>query len=102
MRIELDGERVEPALPGRQGRLLFAYLLLERDRWVSRQELAALLWPERPPPSAALTLRALLSKLRAALGREAVHGTSGLRVDLGEDAWIDVEAVASAVERADR
>lgn len=102
MRIELDGERVEGSLPGRQGRLLFAYLLLERDRWVSREELADLLWPEQPPPSAAVTLRALLSKLRAVLGREAVLGTSGLRVDLGADSWIDVEAAVSAAQRCDR
>jgi hypothetical protein len=102
MRIELDGERVEQALPGRQGRLLFAYLLLERDRGVSRDELPALLWPERPPPSAGVTLRALLSKLRAALGTEAVSGTSELRIDLGDSTWVDAEAAVSAVQRSDR
>ncbi len=74
IRIELNGRRVEHALPGRQGRLLFAYLLLERERWVSRDELVALLWSGSAPPSAGLTLRALLSKLRSALGKEAVCG----------------------------
>jgi DNA-binding SARP family transcriptional activator len=102
LRIELDGRRVERALPGRQGRLLFAYLLLERHRGVSRDELVALLWPSLPPPSAGLTLRALLSKLRDALGRTAVSGTSQLRVDLGDEPWIDTEVAAASVDRSDR
>ena len=33
---ELEGERIEARLPGRQGRLLFAYLVLSRDRTVGR------------------------------------------------------------------
>lgn len=100
MRIELDGERIERGLPGRQGRLLFAYLLLERERWVSRKELMTLLWPDQQPPSAGVTLRALLSKLRAALGTDVVLGTRELRIELGDQAWIDIEAAACAVDRA--
>lgn len=102
IRIELDGRRAERALPGRQGRLLFAYLLLERDRGATRGQLAELLWPESPPPHAGGTLRALLSKLRAALGADAVTGERELRIDLGQDVWIDVEAASAAVERGDR
>ncbi len=102
IRVELNGERVEHALPGRQGRVLFAYLLLERDRWVSRDELAALLWPEQPPVSAGLTLRVLLSKLRAAVGKHALAGSSELRIDPGAEPWIDVEAALSALERTER
>ena len=37
--VELDGERIESSLPGRQGRLLFAYLARNRDRPVRRNEL---------------------------------------------------------------
>ena len=102
MRVELNGRRVEHALPGRQGRVLFAYLLLERDRWVSRDELTALLWPEQPPASARTTLRALLSKLRAAVGEQVLAGGSELRIDLGSEAWIDVEAAFSALERTEK
>ncbi len=102
MRVELDGRRAEGALPGRQGRLLFAYLLLERGRGASRDQLAELLWPEKPPPHARGTLRALLSKLRAALGADAVTGDRELRIDLGQDVWIDVEAAIAAAERGDR
>lgn len=101
MRIELDGKRIEQALPGRQGRLLFAYLLLERRRGASREELMTLLWPDRQPPSAGVTLRALLSKLRGTLGRDVLLGTADLRIDLGDEPWIDVEAAASSVDDAD-
>jgi SARP family transcriptional regulator, regulator of embCAB operon len=44
---EIDGREVE--LPGRQGRLVLAYLAVHRDRPVTRDELIALLWPERLP-----------------------------------------------------
>jgi DNA-binding SARP family transcriptional activator len=102
LRVELDGRRAEGALPGRQGRLLFAYLLLERDRGATRDELAALLWPGRPPPHAAGTLRALLSKLRTALGADAVVGSRELRIDFGDEGWIDVEVAVGAAERGEQ
>src|ERR687893_2768609 len=51
--VEIEGERIEGALPGRQGRLLLAYLILHRDRPVRRDELVEALWTEgAPPPSA--------------------------------------------------
>jgi hypothetical protein len=34
--VELDGRRVEDALPDAKGRLLLAYLVLNRDRRMSR------------------------------------------------------------------
>jgi SARP family transcriptional regulator, regulator of embCAB operon len=37
--VEIDGSRVEDALPGRRGRVLFAYLTLNRGRPVARDEL---------------------------------------------------------------
>ena len=36
---ELDGRQVGDALPGAKGRLLFAYLVLNRDRRMGRDEL---------------------------------------------------------------
>src|ERR1700726_3437599 len=48
--IEQDGERYESRLPGRQGRLLFTYLVVNRHRQVSRDELAEALWREPDPP----------------------------------------------------
>ena len=43
-RGRVGGERLEDALPGNQGRLLFAYLVLHRDRPVRRDELLEVLW----------------------------------------------------------
>ena len=71
--------------PGRQGRLLFAYLVRHRDRVCSRAELIDVLWPERPPAAADTALSALLSKLRRTLGDGVVGGRGGLRLALGGD-----------------
>jgi DNA-binding SARP family transcriptional activator len=49
LQVEWDGERLEDALPGRQGRLLFVYLTLHRDRPVRRDELVEALWSAAPP-----------------------------------------------------
>src|SRR5690349_4436167 len=61
--VERDGERLESQLPGRQGRLLFAYLVINRDRASSRDQLADALWPGPVSASAAAGLNPLLSKL---------------------------------------
>jgi SARP family transcriptional regulator, regulator of embCAB operon len=45
--VELEGRRVEEALPGAKGRLLFAYLVLNRDRRVSRDELLTAVYGRR-------------------------------------------------------
>lgn len=51
LQVEWDGNRLEEALPGRQGRLLFAFLTLHRERLVRRDELVeALWWEDGPPP----------------------------------------------------
>jgi hypothetical protein len=36
--VRLDGQRVEGALPGARGQLLFAYLVLNRLRRIDRDE----------------------------------------------------------------
>lgn len=94
----LAGERVDGHLVGRQGRLLFAYLVLERRTVATRDRLVDLLWGEAPPDAADAALSALLSKLRRIVG---VEGRSELRLALPADAWVDVEAAAEAVHRAE-
>ena len=84
-------------LPGRQGRLLFAYLVLHRHRPVPRDALVGALWDE-PPAAADSALSALLSKLRRHLRLE---GRSELQLVLPADAWTDVEAVSEALHRAE-
>ena len=99
--VRIDGRRVEERLPGRQGRLLFTYLAVNRRRPATRDELIEALWQEDAPAGAETSLSALLSKLRAALGAEKLGGRSSLRLDLGEDAWVDLEAASDALHRAE-
>src|SRR6185503_14802242 len=101
MGVELGGRSVGSLLPGRQGRLLFAYLILNRDRDCGRPELIDLLWPEQPPAAADTALSALLSKLRKALGEGALAGRSELRFVPGADIEVDLELAARAAARAE-
>jgi DNA-binding SARP family transcriptional activator len=99
--VELGGERVEPRLPGRQGRLLFAYLVLNRHRPVGRGELVDAVWGRELPRDPADALAALLSKLRSALGADRVEGRSELQLRLPEDAEVDVERAVEAAHTAE-
>jgi DNA-binding SARP family transcriptional activator len=45
--VELSGRRIENFLPGRQGRVLFAYLALSRLQPVARDALVDALWGMR-------------------------------------------------------
>ena len=76
LRLEVEGSRVEGRLPGRLGRALLAYLVLNRHRSVTRDELMGALWPESVPRDPAATLSTLLSGLRRALGAELLQGRS--------------------------
>jgi len=99
--IELDGVRLDDRLPGRQGRLLFAYLVLKRHRPTSRDELTDAVWPERPPSAADAGLNSLLSKLRKVLGTGVLEGRASLRLHLDEQARIDIEVATEAVHRSE-
>lgn len=99
--IERDGERLDGRLPGRQGRLLFAYLVLNRYRLTSRDELVEAIWPDRLPAAADNGLNALVSKLRRLLGPDAIEGRATLRLVLGRDDWVDLEAAVEAIHRAE-
>ncbi len=100
--MELDGVELVQSLRGKQVPLLLAYLVLNRDRPVGRDELIGALWPETAPRSQDAAMRTLLSRLRSALGRDIVSGRDELGLALPEPAWVDVEAAASEVWRAQR
>jgi SARP family transcriptional regulator, regulator of embCAB operon len=89
--VELAGRRVEEQLPGRQGRALLAFLTVNRNRAVTRDEVVSALWPDGRDAG----LAPLLSKLRRVVPVE------GLALRLPADAWVDVEAAVETVHRAE-
>ena len=64
-----DGRRVE--LGGRKQRALLAILLLHANEVVSADKLIDELWGETPPPTAAKTLQAHVSRLRRSINTDA-------------------------------
>jgi SARP family transcriptional regulator, regulator of embCAB operon len=92
---------LESGLPGRQGRLLFAYLTTNRTRAVGRDELAAAIWPEAAPAAADADLRVVLSRLRRLLGTERIEGRRDLRLVLPPDAWVDLETAERKIHEAE-
>jgi DNA-binding SARP family transcriptional activator len=88
--LEVDGRRVEADLPGRQGRLLVAYLVANRLRTLTRDELVESLWPSGRDGG----LAPLLSKVRRVVPLE------GTRLGF-DDLWVDVEAAEDALHRAE-
>jgi len=99
--VELDGRRVEHALPGPKGSLLFAYFVLNRDRRMSRDELLTAIYGEEASPDQRASLSVLLSKLRSVIGQELLAGRSEIELVLPRDAFIDVEAAREALHRAE-
>ena len=74
-----DGVTIDSsAFPGRQGRLVFAYLV-STPQPVPREVLADLLWPGRLPDAWRRDLAAVVSKLRALLARLGLDATGALR-----------------------
>ncbi len=98
--VERGGERIESRLPGRQGRLLLTYLVVNRHRQIPRDELAEALWMEPDPAAVDTRLNPLLSKLRRVFGPDAVEHRSTVRLCL-PGAWVDLEAAVEAIHRAE-
>jgi DNA-binding SARP family transcriptional activator len=100
LKADVEGNHVTPALRGRQGRVLLAYLVLNRGRPVSRDELTAALWPQQPPADPSAALRTQLSRLRSALGTAALAGRDTVELRLPDSTWVDVEAAEQAIRAA--
>src|SRR4051794_17158172 len=109
LELEADGRVLPDALVnGRQGRLVFSFLVCERARAVPREELAELLWGDRLPDSWSASLSAVISRLRRLLheagldAAEAIVSSAGTyRLVLPADATVDLEQLGAAVEAAE-
>src|SRR5919204_3880053 len=107
--VEANGTRLdEQRFPGRQGRILFAYLAAQKGRPVPRDELAQLLWGDELPPTWEKALRVLMTKLRALLEECGIDGSTALTSAFGcyelrlpAGTWIDVDAAREAIEIAE-
>jgi DNA-binding SARP family transcriptional activator len=109
VRVEDEGVVVdERDFPGRQGRLAFAYLAVERSRAVPRDELADALWGDSRPGAWEDALSAIISKLRGLLGRAGLDGTRVLpsaygcyQLQLPPGTWVDLEAALDGLHLAE-
>jgi DNA-binding SARP family transcriptional activator len=99
--VDVDGSRIEDRLPGRRGRVVFAYLVLNRGRALPRDELLVAAWGEETPAEAGNALSVLLSKLRHALGADRLRGRTGIELLLPPATFVDVEAALEGAHRAE-
>ena len=98
--VDIRGEPRQGMLHGRQGRLLLAYLVLQRQRPTRRDELIEAIWGENGTPPSEGALAPVLSRLRRALAPVPIDGRDGVLLQLPEPAWIDVEAARAALAEA--
>jgi DNA-binding SARP family transcriptional activator len=101
-----SGSFGEADLPGTQGRLAFAVLVVER-RSLPREQLARLVWGEQPPEAWSAALTSVLSKIRHLVSRvgldgravvSSAGGSCGIRLPAGS--WVDLEDAERRTDRA--
>ena len=102
LRADIGGRRVSSLLPGRQGRSLFAFLVLQRHRPVERHELLEVLWPASLPDAPEAGLSTVLARVRRALGDGVIEGRTEVRLMLEPDAHVDVEHAFACSAKAER
>ncbi len=109
MALEVEGGVARSKeFPGRQGREAFAYLTINRRDLVTRAALADALWGDRLPDSWGASLSAIVSKIRAVLGRYGLDGNETLVTDdhcyslrLPPGTWVDHEVAFDAIHQAE-
>ena len=102
LHAEIGGREIAADLPGRQGRALFAFLVVNRHRSVSRAELIDVLWPGDPPDAPEAGLSTVLARVRRAVGDGVIEGRGELRIVLDADTDVDIELAEAAAEAAER
>ena len=99
--VRLEGRRVDDALPGALGQLLFAFLVLNRLRRVDREELLLAVYGDEATRDHRARLSVLLSKVRRITGPELLVGRAQLELALPQNAFVDLEVALDAVHRAE-
>jgi DNA-binding SARP family transcriptional activator len=99
--VRLEGRRVDDALPGALGQLLFTYLAFNRLRRIDRDELLVAVYGEEAAPGHRARLSVLLSKVRRITGPEVLTGRTELELVLPPEAFIDIEVAVDALHRAE-
>ncbi len=103
--LEIDDRVIDEAqLPGRQGRLLFVYLVVAEGRPVPRHELADVLWGDAPPATWEKALTVLASKLRRLLPDPSILTAAFgcYRIELPHGTSVDVVEAAAAENAGER
>ena len=100
--VAVDGRAVDDRQIGSaKARRLLALLVVDRGHSVSTDRIVAILWETEPPPRAAENVATLVSRLRRALGASVIRGARGsYRLSDGAAIWVDVDAAAELVARA--
>ncbi len=96
----VDGRRMDQSLTKSDERVLFAYLVVHRLSPVEPPDLVRALWPEPPPPDANHHVDRLLRRLRRIFGHH-LELRPYVQLRLRSDAFVDIEAAAEAVHRAE-
>jgi DNA-binding SARP family transcriptional activator len=103
-----DLVRDEASLPGRQGRLLLCFLVLNHGRPLARHELVNAVWGEGVPEVVDASLNALVSKLRRFLNGAGLNGAVALeasfgsyRLQLPAGSWVDIDQAELSFHEAE-
>jgi hypothetical protein len=98
--VVIDGRPAESRLPGRQGRLLVAYLAAHGAQPVERAVVLDALWPEGAA-GAADSLTVLLSKARPVLLPAQIRGRRTLQLALPADSLVDLAMAVTSLHSAE-
>ena len=98
--LQVGNDHREHQLAGRQRQLLFAYLVLHRDRPVRRDELLDAVRAADGSVPGPSVLPPVLSRLRTVVEPARLDGRTTVTLTLPEGSWVDVEAARAALRRA--
>jgi len=102
--VEVSGAPMRDRDVGsKKGRALLKLLLLHRGRTVSTDSIIEALWGERPPGKPEENVAALVSRLRAVVGHDAISGgRGGYRFVAGPGLAVDLDEAEQMVAEAER